>query len=213
MAKNMLYTPVLNYCEHIGQEFDLISDPRKFDLLSLSKFMKAKLDDDEIPKVIVICTHNSRRSHLGQLWLAVASQYYNIPAIQTFSGGTESTAFNPRVVTTLKNVGFEIQSGGTNKQNPIYFIRFSNDIPAYQAFSKKYDSTPNPTENFAAIMVCSEADADCPVVTGADFRLFLPFDDPKAFDDTEQESEKYTERCRQIAREMMFVVSKIHSCE
>ena len=45
----------------------------------------------------------------------------------------------------------------------------------------------------------------CPIVAGADFRIALPFEDPKAFDDTPLESEKYTERCRQIGREMLYV--------
>ena len=74
-------------------------------------------------------------------------------------------------------------------------------------FSKKYADKTNPQEKFAAILVCSSADKGCPVVFGADARFAIPFDDPKSFDDTPQESEKYLERCRQIAREMFFVMS------
>jgi hypothetical protein len=32
----------------------------------------------------------------------------------------------------------------------------------------------------------------------------MPYDDPKDYDDTDQEQAKYDERCRQIAREMFF---------
>ena len=157
-----------------------------------------------------ICTHNSRRSHLGQVWLAVGAAYYSLPAIQTFSGGTEATAFNTRAVAALRRIGFDIREGSAKKSNPIYQVRWRETGPAYQAFSKKYDSAPNPIDQFAAILVCSEADQGCPLVAGADFRLFLPFEDPKAYDDTDQEELKYDERCRQIGREMLFVLSAIY---
>jgi hypothetical protein len=58
-------------------------------------------------------------------------------------------------------------------------------------------------------MVCAEANESCPIVPGADFRLGLPYQDPKAFDNTPQQNEKYDERCRQIAREMFYVFSQI----
>ena len=35
-----------------------------------------------------------------------------------------------------------------------------------------------------------------------------PYDDPKAFDDTPAEAEKYDERSQQIAREMLYIFSK-----
>ncbi|MEL6559974.1 MAG: protein-tyrosine-phosphatase [Bacteroidota bacterium] len=199
------------FCDEVVKEFDEIPEVRQTDLLKLTQYIRSKFDNDEIPKLIVICTHNSRRSHLGQVWLSVAVRYFGLPNIQTFSGGTEATAFNTRAVAALKNVGFEITDTGRGSSNPTYFIKYDQKTPAYQAFSKKYDSSPNPREGFAAIMVCSEADQGCPVVTGADFRIFLPYDDPKAFDETDIESAKYAERCRQIAREMLFVTSKIYA--
>ena len=82
-------------------------------------------------------------------------------------------------------------------------------MKSYQAFSKKYDSEPNPQQEFAAIMVCTDADEKCPIVFGTDFRFPLPFDDPKAFDNTDLEAAKYDERCRDIAREMLFCLSRV----
>jgi hypothetical protein len=58
-------------------------------------------------------------------------------------------------------------------------------------------------------MVCSEADQGCPFVPGTDFRLALPFDDPKAFDGTDLQDVKYDERCKQIGTEMLFVMSNV----
>lgn len=59
-------------------------------------------------------------------------------------------------------------------------------------------------------MVCSSADKGCPIVFGCDFRLSLPYDDPKDFDDTDLEEEKYDERVRQIGREFLFSLSQVN---
>ncbi|MEL7147696.1 MAG: hypothetical protein AAFO69_15080 [Bacteroidota bacterium] len=209
MNKEILLAPITALCEELESQFDLIPEARKSKLLLLKDYIRRKYNDDEVPQLTVICTHNSRRSHLGQVWLAVGSLYYDLPVIQTFSGGTEATAFNSRAVAALRRVGFEISQTKETSSNPVYHIKWSAEIPAYQAFSKKYDSAPNPTERFGAILVCSEADTGCPVVAGADFRLFLPFEDPKAFDDTAQETVMYDERCRQIGRELLFALSDI----
>jgi len=204
-----LFKNISNFCKNLEEEFDLISSTRKEKLLTLTQYFYDKFEKEETPKAIVICTHNSRRSHLGQVWLAAAAYYYQLPEIQTFSGGTEATAFNPKAVETLARVGFEITSADLDVSNPVYKIRWSEDMKPYQTFSKKYDEPPNPKEKFAAIMVCSEADEACPFVLGCDFRLSLPFNDPKDFDGTEVESQKYDERCRQIGREMLFVLSRV----
>ncbi|MBT8220031.1 MAG: hypothetical protein KJP00_09405 [Bacteroidia bacterium] len=157
----------------------------------------------------VICTHNSRRSHIGQIWLATGADYYKLPEIQTFSGGTEATAFNPRAVQAMQRLGFEISTSDPEVENPRYHIRWKKDMAPYPAFSKKYEDPPNPTSAFAAIMVCSQADEGCPVVLGSDFRLSLPYDDPKNFDDTNLEKEKYDERAKQIGTEILFALSQI----
>lgn len=196
-------------CQQLVQQFDQISAERQMQLLLLSSYITRKLKVDETPKLIVICTHNSRRSHIGQLWLAAAADYYNLPTIQTFSGGTEATAFNDRAVKALQKIGFEIVAGTESIENLTYRIRWKDNMKPLLAFSKKYDHKVNPKAKFAAIMVCSEADADCPVVFGADFRLSLPYDDPKAFDETDLEAFKYEERVLQIGREMLFALSKI----
>ena len=75
-------------------------------------------------------------------------------------------------------------------------------------WSKKYDHPSNPTENYAAIMVCTDADQNCPYIPGAT-RLAIPFDDPKTFDGTPSESSKYDERCLQIATEMLYVMNQV----
>ncbi len=205
----MLLNKIAEFCEAREQEFGLISEERKLVLKKLSDYISKKFETGKTPKMTVICTHNSRRSHLGQLWLSVGVEYYGLPTVETFSGGTEATAFNIRAVNAMRKIGFEIEADNADATNPDYQIKWSTHMDSYHAFSKKYETAPNPTENFAAIMVCNSADKGCPIVSGCDFRLSLPFDDPKAFDDTDLEAAKYTERAEQICREMLYVFSQI----
>lgn len=210
-SKSLLFPEISSFCDKLVAEFNLISDQRKEQLISLSNYISEKLVAKETPKLIVICTHNSRRSHLGQTWLAVSADYYGLPAIETYSGGTEATAFNIRAVKALQRIGFSISTSDYNSENPNYNITWKKDMSPYNAFSKKYNSDPNPQDKFGAIMVCTEADMGCPIVSGCDFRIPLPFEDPKAYDDTELEQLKYSERAKQIGREMLFVLSQVYS--
>ena len=207
-----LFPKVIQYCEELQKEANLIPDDRKSLLNKLATYIVTCYKEGIIPQLIVICTHNSRRSHLGQVWLAIGVDYFDLPPLATFSGGTEATAFNKRAVKALDNLGLEVvEKEGNMPTNPMYQLYWTYTMPPYIAFSKKYDQAPNPTSKFGAIMVCTEADEGCPLIPGVDFRLSLPFEDPKAFDDTELEEEKYAERCRQIGREMLYAMNRVRA--
>jgi arsenate reductase len=157
-----------------------------------------------------ICTHNSRRSHIAQLWGQAAASYYGVKDVFCFSGGTEATAFNPRAVKAMQSVGFDIQKIKEG-ENPVYEVRFStNEFPVV-AFSKKYDDPFNHNQNFAAVMTCSHADENCPLVLGATTRIAITYDDPKDFDGTALEEATYSERANQIGREILFTFSKVRN--
>jgi len=185
-----------------------IVDERRMLLEKLSDFVVSKLADGHSARLVFICTHNSRRSHLCQFWAQAAAHHYSIPAVETFSGGTEVTAFNPRVAAALRRAGFVIKPP-RDGENPVYEVRYEPDMEPLRAFSKVYDAPPNPRSGFAAIMTCSSADTACPIVAGADERIAIPYDDPKDSDGTRREAEVYDERCRQIAREMLCVFSMV----
>lgn len=155
-----------------------------------------------------ICTHNSRRSHLTQVWAQAMAQHHGFDNIQCFSGGTESTAVYPTVLRVLEESGFEVKAQ-TEGRNPRYAIELGSNIAPTVGFSKTMDSPFNPQQGFAAVMTCSQADADCPFVPGADARLSLPYEDPKVADGTEHELERYRERSVQIATEMHLVFSRV----
>ena len=194
--------------DQLVQEFNVILDDRRRLLNELTNFIQHKIASNQKICLNFICTHNSRRSHMAQLWAQAAAGYFGVNDTICFSGGTEATAFNPRAVKAMQEVGFNIQKIREG-DNPIYEARFSNDVPAVTSFSKKYDDPFNHIKDFAAVMTCSHADENCPLVLGASSRIAITYDDPKDFDDTSSESSKYRERVHQIGREMLFAFSKV----
>ena len=191
-----------------GLEVDKISEDRKQLLQPLINFIQTKTDNNKEVRINFICTHNSRRSHLSQIWAQTMAANFNINNVRTYSGGTEATAMFPKVGETLTNQGFEIKKIA-DVNNPIYTIKFDDNSHPIIAFSKKYDDEFNPKSNFAAIMTCSHADGNCPIITGAEKRIPITYQDPKLFDNTEQQAEKYKERSLQIASEMKYIFSQI----
>ncbi|GBF19605.1 MULTISPECIES: arsenate-mycothiol transferase ArsC [Arenibacter] len=189
---------------------DKISEERKEILKPLADFIQSKTDTLEPIRINFICTHNSRRSHLSQVWAQTLAFYFNVKNVQCYSGGTESTALFPMVAQTLKNTGFQIETISEGK-NPIYSIKYADNEPAVIGFSKKLDDDFNPKSEFAAVMTCSQADGGCPFIAGAEKRIPITFEDPKAFDNTSQQAEKYQERSLQIATELMYVFAQIKS--
>ena len=187
-----------------------ISEERKHILQPLIDFIQHKSDDNQEIRLNFICTHNSRRSHLSQVWAQVMAHRFNIKNVFCYSGGTEATALFPMAAKTLENSGFEIETISENK-NPIYSIKYADNEHPIIGFSKKFDDKFNPKSDFAAILTCSQADKGCPFIAGAEKRIPITFEDPKAFDNTPQQAEKYQERSLQIATELMYVFSQINS--
>lgn len=187
-----------------------LSEERKEVLQSLVDYVQNKVNNNQEVRLNFICTHNSRRSHLSQVWAQVMAFHFNIKNIVCYSGGTEATALFPKVAQTLESQGFKIQKLSQDN-NPVYAIKFAKNEPAIIGFSKTFDDAFNPESDFLAIMTCSQADEGCPFIAGAEKRIPVRFDDPKVFDGTDLQSEKYLERSIQIASEMQYVFSQIQT--
>jgi len=174
----------------------------------LAGFIAARATAGRPSRLTFICTHNSRRSQMAQTWAHAAAYHFGVGGVECYSGGTEATAFNPRAVAAMRRAGFRIDDpdGG---DNPVYRVRFAQGEEPMECFSKLYHQAPNPDRDFCAVMTCSAADAACPIVIGADERISLPYEDPGFFDGSDREAAAYDERCRQIAREMLAVFSKV----
>lgn len=185
-----------------------INAARKEVLQPLIEYMRLKHDAHAPMRLHFICTQNARRSHLAQIWAQTLASYYQLKSITCYSGGTEASAMYPAVGHTLAAQGFEITML-TLGQNPIYALKFGrNELPIL-GFSKTFADAYNPQSNFAAVMVCEHAAQNCPFVSGAETRISIPYDDPKIFDETALESEKYLETSTEIATEMAYIISTV----
>lgn len=185
-----------------------IRDERKIVLQPLIDFIQGKINSHLAVNLNFICTHNSRRSHLSQVWAQLAAVYYGIPDVYCYSGGTEETALFPKIAETLSDQGFQIFKISTTV-NPIYAIKYADNSLPIIGFSKKYDHPFNPIADFAAIMTCSQADSGCPFIAGAEKRIPITFEDPKISDNTADQTRVYAARSLEIAAELCYVFSMI----
>lgn len=192
--------------------FDInsISNKRKLLLDEFANYLRDKIIADQEIRLNFICTHNSRRSLFSQVWAQVMAHHFGISKLQCYSAGTEATALFPMVVKTLENSGLRIEVLAQSS-NPIYSIKYAENAHPIVGFSKTLDDNFNPKSNFLALMTCSQANEDCPFISGAEKRISLNFDDPKVYDNTDLQIEKYRERSLQIALEMFYVFSQLKS--
>lgn len=185
-----------------------LTEERRAALIPLIQFIQDKVNKGLDINLNFICTHNSRRSHLSQIWAQTAASYYNITRVYCYSGGTEETALFPKVAEILIHQGFEVFKIA-DTDNPVYVIKYDDNALPVIGFSKKYDSAFNPVSEFAAIMTCSQADEGCPFIPGAEKRIPITFEDPKVSDGTPEQTSVYAARSLEIAAALFYVFSTI----
>lgn len=199
-----MYKSIKNKIQGLAQ---LMPSPeRLIPLNQLVDYLQTKIDKGEKAQLNFICTHNSRRSQMAQVWTKLLADFYEVE-LETFSGGTEVTALHPHAVSVFERVGLEIKS--EKAENPHYFLSYSKSKKPIEAFSKLYDDKFNPSTNFAAVMTCSSADANCPFIPSAERRISLTYEDPKQFDDSEIAAEAYEACALRIAQEMNYVFKSL----
>ena len=203
-----MYEKLTQTSESLIKDSVLISEEGKDLLDELSIYIREKLISAKEVNLVFICTHNSRRSHMAQIWAQTAAHYFGIANVHTYSGGTQKTAFNSNAVMALKEAGFKIQVTKEGK-NPVYQVGYDKKAKPLICFSKIYDHKKNPKNGFVAIMTCTDADDACPVVPGAEYRTTIKYDDPKKFDGSDQQEQAYRERSLQIGREMLYTFAQV----
>ncbi len=191
-------------------EFNSISEERRMVLNDLASKINLVLSESHSLNLLFVCTHNSRRSHMGQIWGSVAAHYFDLPLI-SYSAGTEITALHPSVIQMLMNEGFEIKSESI-ELNPEIQISFQSGA-SVSCFSKLIDDAHNPKDNFIALMMCTDAEANCPFVPGAHTRVAIPFNDPKAFDGTSQVLKAYSATMMEIGIQILYLFNQIKNDE
>ncbi|WP_296622984.1 protein-tyrosine-phosphatase [Marivirga sp.] len=201
-----MFQKLTEYIENLDVES--IPVERREALNPFIDYLQEKINSKKSISLNFICTHNSRRSHLSQVWAQAMAEYFQMKQITCYSGGTAATAVYPMILQVLEEAGFEsVQL--PKEENPVFAIKYSSDSHPIIAFSKTYDHPFNPSIGFAALMTCSDADENCPFIPGTEKRIALNYEDPKAFDDSPLKHQKYEKRSLQIATEMFYVFSKI----
>ncbi len=185
-----------------------INENRKHLLTSIANFVVSELKQHKPVNLNYICTNNSRRSQLSNIWSCYAANYFKLNTIKSFSGGTCVTSFYRNTVKTLQQAGFVFKLSEFSHHNPVYSIEYENCATPILAFSKLYNDAFNAVP-FIAITTCSNADEHCPFISEAIQRFHVPFNDPKTFDNTLYASEKYVEINKQIAGEIHFIFKSI----
>lgn len=187
-----------------------VPEDRKLSLQPLIDHVQDQVTQNQEVRLNFICTHNSRRSHLAQVWAQTLAYHFGLKNVHCYSGGTEATALFPMVAQTLEHTGFMI-AALSEGSNPVYSIKYAPNAHPVIGFSKTFDAEFNPSSEFAAVLTCSQADEGCPFIAGAAIRIPVTYEDPKVFDNTPQQALKYAERSLQIATEMHYVFSSLKS--
>src|SRR5689334_2999242 len=74
------------YVKQVAHELETISPDRKQVLNAIATDVTARLEAGKSADLTFICTHNSRRSHMSQIWAQTAAYYYGLDRVHTFSG-------------------------------------------------------------------------------------------------------------------------------
>jgi protein-tyrosine-phosphatase len=201
-----MYKKLESTIEDLKEGFSEISSARKRSLEEVARFVNKEIHSSGGVKINFICTHNSRRSQMAQIWTQAAAEFYGLKGVETFSGGVETTEFDSRAVDAIKRAGFRMRKSGDD--NPEYHIRYGKGQDSLVCYSKTFNDPGNPSDNFAAILTCSQAEEKCPIIPGAEYRQLISYDDPKKADGTDKEEEVYDERCIQIGTEIFYMMSK-----
>jgi hypothetical protein len=196
-----------SYTTHLIENLDKIPDERKAMLDEIGKAMSDEYLVHQKGNVLFVCTHNSRRSQIAELWFKYATLYFGIQHFEAYSGGVEETAFNERAILAMERAGFKTHYD-KKVDNPVVSFTPGN-YPIWNHKSKIYTHPINPKQDFTALMVCSEADKSCPIVEGATDRFSLPYNDPRYYDDTPSEEKMYDATVEEIGLEMFYLVSQI----
>ncbi|TXD47299.1 hypothetical protein [Polaribacter sp. IC073] len=195
-----------NFFKQASKKVRLPEDRKKI-LLKISETIAKEYVKSNVVNLNFICTHNSRRSQLGQVWAFYAAHYFDVN-IHAFSGGTEVTAFYRNTVKTLQSVSFDFNVEDFSHQNPKYLISFDGCKKTILGFSKRFDHEMNKTP-FIAITTCNNADKNCPFIPTAIERFHLPFADPKVSDNTPEQTAAYLNTNEQIAAEVFYIFAEV----
>jgi arsenate reductase len=208
-----MYTAIAHTLAKLEGAAEQLPAERMARLRGIAEWIRRQREQGRDAHLVFICTHNSRRSQFAQVWAQVAAHKFGLDNVHAWSAGTEATAVAGPVIEALEAQGFRMDGAGDydvdgKRIQTGYLVNYDDAVSPVHLYSKTIDAPDNPAGDFAAIMVCSDADEHCPFVPGAAVRFSLPFEDPKVNDGTADEAKTYEERSLAIAREILYVMQQ-----
>ena len=201
-----LYPSLKQQCHFLETQFGQVLSHRKAALQPLIDYTLEGLKHQKPIHLLVVCTHNARRSQMGQCWWAAGAAYYGLTDMVAHSGGTETTALHPNTAAALRRAGFACTCTEPTAPNPIYHIQWNATGPGLKAYSKIYHQTL-PNGPFAALLVCQNE--SCPLIPEAHLKINLPYQDPGALDGTSTETQAYDQTMQAIGVELLWALQQV----
>ena len=165
----------------------ILRDYQKRRVKKISEELRGEINSCN--KIVFICTHNSRRSQLCEVWGSILSKRFNLD-LSFFSAGTEKTEVCGEAIKSLERAGMDFTIVGNN-------ILIQNKIELH---SKTLDEIKE--DEFISLITCSDAEKNCPIDPRSKKNIKLFYDDPKKYDGTKEESDEYDKTCKLIASEL-----------
>lgn len=200
-------TTLVDYISERLNEFSQITRGRRRSLERLAALISGRAPAGSDKLIVFFCTHNSRRSQMAQIWAATAAHHFAVKGVIFQSAGILATKVDRRTIETLERVGFACKRA--DGHNPLYTVQIGNPRQRIRLSSKTLPNSYQRPTNFIAVMTCSDADRECPIIDGASNRLTLCYDDPKVADGSPREADVYDQCCRSISRDLLYAFSRI----
>ena len=147
--------------------------------------------------IVFLCTHNSRRSQICEVWGKVFAEIYR-KKININSAGAFKTVVHSQVYESIVKCGLVVD----NKKE-IFF-----DKKKFKLNSKTIDSLT--MKNFIAVMTCSNAEKSCPNDPRSIRNIKMFFNDPRIYDETDKMSREYLNTTIYIAEELNYIFKNIN---
>jgi arsenate reductase len=127
-------------------------------------------------RVLILCTGNSARSQMAEGLLA----HDGAGRFDVASAGTKPGRVRPEAIAVMKELGIDISA------------HWSKHVDEFQGQSFDY-----------VLTVCDDANESCPVFPGHSQRVHKAFDDPAAYQGTEEERLAIFRRVRNEIRDYL----------
>ena len=118
--------------------------------------------------IIFLCTHNSRRSQLCQIWGYILAKIYKVDLIFN-SAGSEKTEVHENIFYCLSYLGIKAEN------NKVIFKDLIINLHSKTLNEIKEDK-------FIAIMTCSDTEKSCPTDPRSIKNIKMFYEDPKKFE-------------------------------